>query len=770
MNNKKKMGIVLSIIGMISIVLITVGVSVAFFNYAKEGTTENSITTDSITFLYTENSKGGKGIKLEDSFPMSDELGKKQQEEGSYFDFKITSKTAMNNAIPYEVTVRKSSESTLKDDSIVKIYLTDNTNGKEEEIFLKKFSELEQTKLSNGKDHTEKTIYTGKVPSNSSNYEKSFRLRMWIDENADFSEKEDGTSNSGKTFQITVNVYANGNVVTEDDRKLESNTEIVDLKVNDSSAIKVENKKWDYEIVFNKEISQAQIVIETESEDTKVKIEKIDNLEEMSSKEKDYQVVPLANSNSLELEEGNNYYQITTTALKGETKTSIINIIVGIYKESILNGTDPVIEEDLIPVIIDEETGKVKKADISSEWYNYAEKEWANAIILKGEDIYQVGDNIPEEAIESYFVWIPKYSYEIFNMGNYTSLQSSKNAEKIINIRFGTTNTTDDANKKECSTPKEAESNGSCKEGYYMTHPAFTSFGINGFWVGKFETGYDGAISTEEAQVDSSDISKIIIKPNVYSWRNITVGNAFKASYEYQSNLQSHMMKNTEWGAVAYLQHSIYGSEGSVRINNNSNYITGYAGKEEPTKGYVGADIDGNHIEGTKLGEDGKYTVGYFAKNQEINQLASTTGNKTGIYDMSGGAWEYVMGYTTAANTVGGSSGITSIYQDFFENANWKKYYDSYESTVNTQYNNRILGDATGEMGPFASNKDPDQTSRPRSSWYKDYAGFVNSTAPWIDRGGGWYNGTSAGIFTFGSSTGEVFNNISFRLVLAPSN
>ena len=27
----------------------------------------------------------------------------------------------------------------------------------------------------------------------------------------------------------------------------------------------------------------------------------------------------------------------------------------------------------------------------------------------------------------------------------------------------------------------------------------------------------------------------------------------------YQRELDSHMMKNTEWGAVAYLSHSIYG-------------------------------------------------------------------------------------------------------------------------------------------------------------------------------------------------------------------
>ena len=33
---------------------------------------------------------------------------------------------------------------------------------------------------------------------------------------------------------------------------------------------------------------------------------------------------------------------------------------------------------------------------------------------------------------------------------------------------------------------------GNCNNGEYMTHPAFISMGVNGFWVGKFVTGYKG--------------------------------------------------------------------------------------------------------------------------------------------------------------------------------------------------------------------------------------------------------------------------------------
>ena len=424
------------------------------------------------------------------------------------------------------------------------------------------------------------------------------------------------------------------------------------------------------------------------------------------------------------------------------------------YTESILNGTDPVLKDNLVPVTISED-GTVTKADLYQEWYNYGNREWANAVILKDETTtYNDNEVIPESNIEAYFVWIPRYKYQIFDEGNYTSLTTKTTKEQLINIVFENKDTT--------------PSNGTTKDSW-LTHPAFTSFDSNGFWVGKFETGYDDATSTATAQVNNVDTSKIIIKPNVYSWRSIIVGNIFKNSYDYQRNLDSHMMKNTEWGAVAYLQHSTYGSRASVRANNNSAYITGYAATEEPTLGYNnGTSIDGNRNESTTLGVDGTYTINYLNANSSV---ASTTGNKTGIYDMSGGAWEYVAGYITGASTVGGSSGITSLYSNFFTDSTYTKYWDKYTSTTttNTNYNYRLLGDATGEMGPFGSEKDPDGTSRYKSSWYGDYAGFVYSSSPWFIRSGYWRNGSASGTFAFGYYTGGTHTYASFRVVLTPT-
>ena len=440
------------------------------------------------------------------------------------------------------------------------------------------------------------------------------------------------------------------------------------------------------------------------------------------------------------------------------------------YQEEILNGSYPVLKDNLVPVVISD-TGVVTKADINKEWYSYEKKNWANSVILKDESVvYKNGEEIPEDNIESYFVWIPKYSYQLFDLGNYSSLTTISDKTQEIKIKFGTGNTSD-SKSGECTTPFEnnqgiAGSSGNCKVGDYMTHPAFLAFDTNGLWVGKFETGYDGATTTAAAQVNSVDTSKIIIKPNVYSWRNINVGNMFKNSYDYQRNLDSHMIKNTEWGSVAYLQHSKYGSQISVRINNNSSYITGYAATVEPTLSFNGGtSIDGNRIESTSLSQDGTYTINYLNQNSVV---ASTTNNYTGIYDMSGGAWEYVMGYTTGATTVGGTSSITSLYSNFFSDNVYTKYWDKYTSTANTNYNNRILGDATGEMGPFGSEQDPDGTTRNKSSWYKDYALFANSSGAWFLHGGRWNYGNTSGIFAFSDASGGMGVNASYRIVLAP--
>ena len=124
---------------------------------------------------------------------------------------------------------------------------------------------------------------------------------------------------------------------------------------------------------------------------------------------------------------------------------------------------------------------------------------------------------------------------------------------------------------------------------------------------------------------------------------------------------------------------------------------------------------------------------------------ASTTGNIYGIYDMSGGAYEYVMG-----NMVDENGAFYPKYSELTQPES--KYYDSYTyGPSHRDYSRGHLGDATKET----------------PGWNDDYANFVFSSDPWFSRGGYCYNSSGAGVFYFGNSSGNANSIISWRVVLS---
>ena len=324
-----------------------------------------------------------------------------------------------------------------------------------------------------------------------------------------------------------------------------------------------------------------------------------------------------------------------------------------------------------------------------------------------------VGKTISMDEIMQMYVYIPRYRYKLFNAENGTS------NPQAINIAFESKTT--------------AKSNGT-KNGEWLTHPAFT-FGdkeLAGIWVGKFETS------------NTSALPKIV--PNVSSLRYMTPSAQFNTSrlmtttlastYGTSTNDDSHMMKNMEWGAVAYLSSSIYGrytnaltciaSGCEVWINNNENYTTGCAGSSV-SAGQASTCNAWNTLTGVN---------------------ASTTGNIYGIYDMSGGAREYVMGNY---NDTISSAGFSSMPE--------AKYYDKYTGTDSrSDFTKYHLGDATKETLKAKSEG--------TNAWYQDYSYSVRSSTPWVARGGNYGHGTSAGVFYFFSYSGSGNNNIAFRVVL----
>ena len=396
----------------------------------------------------------------------------------------------------------------------------------------------------------------------------------------------------------------------------------------------------------------------------------------------------------------------------------------------------PELAQGMIPVKFDD-AGNVVVADTSTKWYDYEAHEWANAVLVNCADsaikskyfdsnnkvlASAVGKTISMDEIMQMYVYIPRYKYQLFNAEDGTSV------EQAINITFESKTT--------------AKSTGT-KNGEWLTHPAFT-FGdkeLAGIWVGKFETS------------NTSALPKIV--PNVSSLRSMNVSAQFNTSrlmtttlastYGTSTNDDSHMMKNMEWGAVAYLSSSIYGrytnastcieSGCEVWINNNSSHTTGCAGSSVSASPASTCN----------------------AWNTATGVNASTTGNIYGIYDMSGGAWEYVMGVQKDSNgnvQVGSSGFSTSSLPD-------SKYYDlyDYQAEDGVGYTRYHLGDATREVLKNTS-------SQGGNAWWSDYSYNIYSSYPWVHRGGSYSDGTYAGVFTFSWTNAGGTTHSSFRSVL----
>ena len=377
------------------------------------------------------------------------------------------------------------------------------------------------------------------------------------------------------------------------------------------------------------------------------------------------------------------------------------------YKLSISKNEDtsganaPVLASNMIPVYYDATTKAWKKADvknkaIENKWYNYENHIWANAVTVKeaNRQTYlnaSVGTPISMDDINTMWVWIPRFN--AVTPSNYNGgTQASPGA---IDVTFV----------KESETAIDAFTFGTKQ--------------LSGFWYGKFETSHTTLASSTTANSlgctneTCSNANGIIIKPNVTSLRYNSPSNFFFASRSMEqpnnsfgfvsTEVDTHMNKNNEWGAVAYLTQSIYGRCASsiacteVGINNNSGYITG-----------IGAAPGTSNTSSTTNTYD--TTVG---------MEASTTSNIYGIYDMNGGAWEYVMG---VYNKTISSSGFASLPNE--------KYYNNYTATYQ--------GHALTET----------------AYWYSDNASFVNLNLPWFRRGGYHSDGMKAGVFNFDDVNG----------------
>ena len=447
----------------------------------------------------------------------------------------------------------------------------------------------------------------------------------------------------------------------------------------------------------------------------------------------------------------------------------------------------------------DSTEGKDEKVSDSSknDWYNYSEKKWANAKTTND---------------GSMWVWIPRYAYKI-NKSNQTF--------DVVFLVGTTDNYYDKDGKLQTAKRQTSETDIPDATKDYVVHPAFTnesSIGyvnggwdkeLTGIWVAKFEAGYfdknlvdadkekysstanysqtngyTPAAKDEDARnyldriygSKTTAIKYPTFQGGKYSMNYINHNDAFNISkaiagdsnnvYGLKSNsTDSHLIKNSEWGAVAYLGQSQYGLNGiNICINNlNTNNLNTNNGEEYVYAKTGYASKNGNDSGATNSTND------VWKWNEKGGTVASCTGTIYGIYDMSGGTFERSAAIVNNGNDSGNLNTYGKAIMNALNNGKSSEYVTVYPtgeskgqslddaSKFNYAANTKIYGDAIRETSTAGLGQ---------TSWYSDYSYFVGAYGPFFIRGGGYWDRGEAGLFSFGCNVGDSSYGTGFRSVL----
>ena len=469
---------------------------------------------------------------------------------------------------------------------------------------------------------------------------------------------------------------------------------------------------------------------------------------------------------------------------------------------------------------------KGKEGFDEDNWYDYKTSKWANTMTEDG----------------SMWVWIPRFAYKIDN--------TKKTID--VKFLVGTTDQyyDDEGNLQTAKRAKSATEAIDTTSDYYV-HPAFTDESdinyanggwdseLTGIWVAKFEAGY--ASGNNDAEVVASSVNYTqttawvpnvettktdtngdgeedvarnwldgvygtntpikypTFQPVTYSMNYINVNDANNISraltganniYGFSSSsTDSHLMKNSEWGAVAYLGWSQYGAVNRETKQMEEPYINNITAESGNTKRGDGTNEKGKtgltsvyaitglttgstNAGGTKITADNLTEINstgtsnnIYAWNHATGQKSSSTLNMYGVYDLSGGTWE-----RTAAYVNNGNGNLTAFEASVVVNKDtstkyatvypWKDPQNSNIDTAsqdNYELNDYIFGDAVRETSTSGTET---------SSWNSDYSYFPGLYSPFFYRGGGFADESRAGLFAFSRDNGSSVFYHGFRPVL----
>ena len=440
-----------------------------------------------------------------------------------------------------------------------------------------------------------------------------------------------------------------------------------------------------------------------------------------------------------------------------------------------------------------------------TEWYNYENKKWANA---KTED-------------GSMWVWIPRYAYRIHKENGVATQKFD-----IVFLVGITDNYYDENGRLQTAQRQTSENQTIVTNGdAYTVHPAFTNeSSINyanggwdkelaGIWVAKFEAGYASGnnkatvkASSVNYSQDTSWVAKIeagtssdstqparnwldgkygstttaIKYPTfqglTYSMNYINHNDAYRISKVLtesgniyglnSSSTDSHLMKNSEWGAVSYLSQSKYGLDGTNIVINNVN-LNNSTKSVYAVTGCASSTANANAVSTTIGALNNRTQSSVYVWTQKNGTAASSTGTIYGIYDMAGGISERTSSLINNKNdnlkTYGSqiiadlNNGKSTKYITIYPTGETLGQTMAQASQANYTNNTKIYGDAIKETSTLGTGT---------NSWYSDCSDFVGLSTPFFLHGG-YYGGTSiSGCFAFGRTSGNGSYNRGFRSVL----
>ena len=461
---------------------------------------------------------------------------------------------------------------------------------------------------------------------------------------------------------------------------------------------------------------------------------------------------------------------------------------------------------------------KGKEGFDEDNWYDYKTSKWANTMTEDG----------------SMWVWIPRFAYKI----------EGQTIDVKFLVGTTDQYYDDEGNLQTAQRAKSATEEVDTTSDYYV-HPAFTDESdinyanggwdseLTGIWVAKFEAGYASGnndtevvassvnytqstawVSTYETSKTDTDndggetdtarnwldglygtkttsIKYPTFQPVTYSMNYININDANNISraltganniYGFSSSsTDSHLMKNSEWGAVAYLGWSKYGANGVEPYINNITVDSGgeKRGEGENEEGGVGLisvyaitglttgekdaeeitmSSDNLTVINSRIGNTGT-SNNIYAWDQATGQKSSSTLNMYGVYDLSGGLWERTAAYvnnghenltkygTSVVENEGTSTKYTTVYPHDATVDDTDKLTDTEEnlntaSNANYPLNKYIFGDAVRETSTSGSGT---------NGWNNESSYFPGLYGPFFNRGSNYDDGFRCRIVCFRS-------------------